>query len=85
MKPLISAGIDAGSSGIKVAVTASRAGDRAEVLATAVQRVRRRNVFDVVQATFDEACLDLTGTYDRERKFRFQSLAVASKAASELP
>ena len=56
MKPLISAGIDAGSSGIKVAVTASRAGDRAEVLATAVQRVRRRNVFDVVQATFDEAC-----------------------------
>ena len=37
MKPLISAGIDAGSSGIKVAVTANRAGDRAEVLATAVQ------------------------------------------------
>lgn len=35
--------------------------------------------------TFDEACLDLTGTYDRERKFRFQSLAVASKAARELP
>ena len=56
MKPLISAGIDAGSSAIKVAVTASRAGERAEVLATAVQRVRRRNVFDVVQATFDEAC-----------------------------
>lgn len=52
----LSAGIDAGSSAIKVAVTKSRAGEGAEVLSTAVQRIRRRNVFDVVQATFDEAC-----------------------------
>lgn len=35
--------------------------------------------------SFDEACLDLTGTYDRERKFRFQSLAVASRGARSLP
>jgi methyltransferase (TIGR00027 family) len=35
--------------------------------------------------SFDEACLDLTGTYERERKFRFQSLAVASRGAAELP
>ena len=35
--------------------------------------------------SFDEACLDLTGTYDRERKFRFQSLCVASRAATALP
>lgn len=35
--------------------------------------------------SFDEACLDLTGSYERERKFRFQSLAVASKGAAELP
>jgi methyltransferase (TIGR00027 family) len=35
--------------------------------------------------SFDEACLDLTGTYERERKFRFQSLAVASRGAPELP
>ena len=35
--------------------------------------------------SFDEVCLDLTGTYDRERKFRFQSLAVASRGAAELP
>jgi methyltransferase (TIGR00027 family) len=35
--------------------------------------------------SFDEACLDLTGTYDRERKFRFQSLAVASRGAADLP
>jgi benzoyl-CoA reductase subunit D len=52
----LSAGIDAGSSAIKVALTTSRAGEGAEILATAVQRIRRRNVFDVVQATFDEAC-----------------------------
>jgi benzoyl-CoA reductase subunit D len=56
MKGHVSAGIDAGSSAIKVAVTRSNAGQDPEVLATAVQRVRRRNVFDVVQATFDEAC-----------------------------
>jgi methyltransferase (TIGR00027 family) len=36
-------------------------------------------------STFDEACLDLTGTYERERKFRFQGLVVASRAARELP
>lgn len=28
--------------------------------------------------TFDDVCLNLTGTYDRARKFRFQRLAVAS-------
>ncbi len=36
-------------------------------------------------STFDEACLDLTGTYARDRKFRFQGLVVASRAAAELP
>lgn len=35
--------------------------------------------------SFDEACLTLTGTYLRERKFRFQSLAVASVARADLP
>lgn len=35
--------------------------------------------------TFDEACLELTGTYERARKFRFQGLVVASRAAAELP
>jgi methyltransferase (TIGR00027 family) len=35
--------------------------------------------------SFDEACLALTGTYLRERKFRFQGMAVASRAASDLP
>lgn len=32
-------------------------------------------------ATFDEVCLNLTGTYDRARKFRFQRLAIASVRA----
>ena len=36
-------------------------------------------------SSFDEACLDLTGTYERERKFRFQGLVVASRAATVLP
>jgi methyltransferase (TIGR00027 family) len=36
-------------------------------------------------SNFDEACLALTGTYERDRKFRFQGLAVASRAAAELP
>jgi methyltransferase (TIGR00027 family) len=39
----------------------------------------------VKTTTFDEACLDFTGTYARERKFRFQSLAMASRGATELP
>jgi len=34
--------------------------------------------------TFDEVALDLTGTYERARAFRFQGLAFASKAGSLL-
>jgi len=33
--------------------------------------------------SFDEACLTLTGTYDRERMFRFPRLALASAAPPE--
>ena len=36
----------------------------------------------VLTTTFDEACLCLTGTYDRARMFKFQSMVVASRAAS---
>ena len=36
-------------------------------------------------ATFDEAALNLTGTYDRSRKWRFQFLVRASVAGSEGP
>lgn len=52
----LTAGIDAGSSSVKVAVVRSRAGDDVELLATAIQRIRRRNVHDVIRAAFDEAC-----------------------------
>lgn len=33
----------------------------------------------VETASFDDLCLALTGTYDREREFRFQRIAVASR------
>ncbi len=52
----LTAGVDVGSSFVKVAVTQSRAGDSGEVLAAASQRIRRRNLRDVVRATFSEAC-----------------------------
>jgi methyltransferase (TIGR00027 family) len=34
--------------------------------------------------TFDEICLNLTGTYERARAFRFQGVVIASRAAPEL-
>lgn len=52
----LTAGIDVGSSSVKAAVLRSVAGDRGEVLATATQRIRRRNVREVARATFEEAC-----------------------------
>jgi len=52
----LTAGIDAGSSAVKIAIVRSRAGDDVELLATAIQRIRRRNVHDVIRAAFDEAC-----------------------------
>jgi methyltransferase (TIGR00027 family) len=35
--------------------------------------------------SFDEACLSLTGTYARERKFRFQSIALVSRTPGSTP
>ena len=55
-KKHLTAGIDAGSSSVKVAICRSEAGDKPEVLATAVQRIRRRNIVEVVEATFAAAC-----------------------------
>jgi benzoyl-CoA reductase subunit D len=56
MKTHLTAGIDPGSSAVKVAIIKSQAGKNGEVLATSIQRIRRRKVADVVQAAFDEAC-----------------------------
>jgi benzoyl-CoA reductase subunit D len=52
----LSAGIDAGSSAVKIAIVRSRAGDEPDLLTTTVQRIRRRDVRDVVNAAFAEAC-----------------------------
>ena len=49
------AGIDPGASSVKIAVVRSRAGEDAEVLATSVQRIRRRDVRDVVATAFTDA------------------------------
>jgi len=52
----LTAGIDAGSGSVKVAITRSRAGDEAELLASSTQRIRRRHIHDVAEAAFAEAC-----------------------------
>jgi benzoyl-CoA reductase subunit D len=52
----LTAGIDPGASSVKVAVTRSRAGEAGEVLASAVQRIRRRDVRDVIAGAFAETC-----------------------------
>ncbi|HEX6202267.1 MAG TPA: BadF/BadG/BcrA/BcrD ATPase family protein [Thermoanaerobaculia bacterium] len=52
----VTAGIDPGASSVKVAVVESAAGATGEVLATAVQRIRRRDVRDVAAGAFAEAC-----------------------------
>jgi benzoyl-CoA reductase subunit D len=56
MKTHLTAGIDVGTSAVKVAVAASDAGEGGELLALAHQRIRRRRIADVVEATFAEAC-----------------------------
>ena len=52
----LTAGIDAGSSAVKVAILRSCAGGEGQLVASAVQRIRRRNVAEVVQATWQTAC-----------------------------
>lgn len=51
----LTAGIDCGSSAVKVVVARSWAGADGEILSSSVQRIRRRNVHDVARAAFDEA------------------------------
>ena len=51
----LSAGIDPGASMAKVIVARSCAGRDGEILARSMQRIRRRDVAEVVRATFDEA------------------------------
>ncbi len=48
---LVTGGIDVGASAVKVAIAIDD-----EIVATSLQRIRRRNVHDVARSTFDEAC-----------------------------
>ncbi|MBK9265264.1 MAG: benzoyl-CoA reductase subunit D [Polyangiaceae bacterium] len=50
------AGIDVGTSSVKVAIARSNAGDDGVMEALVHQRIRRRNVGDVISASFQEAC-----------------------------
>lgn len=54
----LTAGVDAGSSSVKVAICRSNAGENPEILASAVQRIRRRNIVEVVESTFGAACAE---------------------------
>ncbi len=55
-RELVTAGVDPGASLIKVAIVRSGGGRDPVVLGRATQRIRRRNVADVVHSAFDEAC-----------------------------
>ncbi|MBI2898116.1 MAG: class I SAM-dependent methyltransferase [Deltaproteobacteria bacterium] len=39
----------------------------------------------VRSVSFDEACLSLTGTYERDRQFRFQRIVLCSRTPAHLP
>ncbi len=52
----ITAGIDVGAGAVKVAITASRAGDAGRVLASAVERIRRREVHELTARLFADVC-----------------------------
>jgi len=55
-KALATAGIDVGSSAIKVAVMRHPTAGRPEVAAQRIERIRRRNVQEIAQRTFEDAC-----------------------------
>lgn len=51
----ITAGIDVGAGAVKVAIVRSRAGESGETVSTAWQRIRRRDIHEVAQSTFEQA------------------------------
>ncbi|MFI5370814.1 MAG: benzoyl-CoA reductase subunit D [Candidatus Eisenbacteria bacterium] len=53
---LVTAGIDVGSSAIKAVVARHRDDGTPEVLATAGDRIRRRDVHELTRRIFDQAC-----------------------------
>lgn len=61
----LTAGVDVGSSGVKVAVVRSRGGEEAEILAVVAQRIRRRDLSEVVESAWQEG-LAAAGVGDPE-------------------
>jgi len=57
-RPLATAGIDVGSSAIKVVVMRHSPAGEAEVAAQRVERIRRRNVGEIAHRTFEDACAE---------------------------
>ena len=51
-----SAGIDIGAGAVKVVITKSRAGENGEILTRVVERIRRRNVYELAERVFSDAC-----------------------------
>jgi len=54
----LTAGIDPGASAVKVVIMRSQAGAEGDVLATAMQRMRRRNIGEVASSAFQDACTE---------------------------
>jgi benzoyl-CoA reductase subunit D len=55
-RPHLTAGIDAGSGAVKVAIARSDGGDDGEIVHTVFERIRRRNVYELVDSVFRSAC-----------------------------
>ena len=52
----LTAGIDAGSGAVKLVIASSKSGDQPAILFKVCERIRRRNVHELVRRVFDEAC-----------------------------
>ena len=52
----LTAGVDVGSSAVKIAIARSAAGEDAEILALSTNRIRRRILDEVVSTAFADAC-----------------------------
>jgi activator of 2-hydroxyglutaryl-CoA dehydratase len=53
---VLTAGIDVGAGAVKVVITTSHEGDEGKVVARAVERIRRRNVYELARRLFDDTC-----------------------------
>jgi benzoyl-CoA reductase subunit D len=58
--PMLSVGLDVGSSALKLAVVRDRGPDGAELLTTASERIRRRDPRELAEALFDRTLADLS-------------------------